>query len=87
MIPHLGYVGDERVLISTGCSGHGAVTALQHGRTLTDLVFEKDTELSRFWMVRRKPVKWPPNPLGELALRSVLGLMKIEDRLKLRHLK
>ena len=85
MIPHIGFVGDERVLISNGCAGHGAALAQLNGRTLAELIQDKDTERTRFWMVKRKPLKWPPQPLGAIGLKSIVGLMKLEDRLAIRN--
>ncbi len=80
LVPHIGFMGDERVLISSGCAGHGAATAQQHGRTLSDLILNKDTQRSEFWMVKRKPLKWLPLSLGAMGFKAVSGLMAMEDK-------
>ena len=45
LLPHVGFMGDERVAYSTGCWGHGVALSQQNGRTLADLVLNKETEL------------------------------------------
>lgn len=64
LAPEIGRVGDERVLYSTGCIGHGVSLTHLNGRLIADLLGGRRTDLTDFWIVNRKAVPWPPEPLG-----------------------
>ncbi|HVM95336.1 MAG TPA: FAD-dependent oxidoreductase, partial [Candidatus Acidoferrales bacterium] len=46
MVPAIGCVGDSRILYSLGCMGHGVSLTHLNGRTLSDLVCERKTDLT-----------------------------------------
>ncbi|NMM39982.1 NAD(P)/FAD-dependent oxidoreductase [Pseudoalteromonas arctica] len=82
MAPSIGYLGDERILYSTGCFGHGVASSQFNGRLLSELALEKETALTNFWIVNRQPLAWPFEPLRYLMKKSIVKFMSLEDRLK-----
>ncbi|UCF83067.1 MAG: FAD-dependent oxidoreductase [Desulfobacteraceae bacterium] len=80
MAPALGYAGDKRFVYSLGCVGHGVSLTHLNGRTVADLVLERQTDLTDVFFVNRKTIPWPPEPLRNLTARTILGYMHFEDR-------
>ncbi len=81
MAPAMGYLGDPRVVYSLGCVGHGVSMTHLNGRTVTDLVLERTTDLTEVFFVNRRTIPWPPEPLRWAASRAILGYMRLEDRI------
>ncbi len=79
MAPAIGFVGDRRAVYSLGCVGHGVSMTHLNGRTIADLLLEKDTDLTRVWFVGRKMIPWPPEPLRFAASHAIRGYMRLED--------
>jgi glycine/D-amino acid oxidase-like deaminating enzyme len=79
MIPALGQLGDERVVYSLGCMGHGVSLAHQNGWTLADLLLGRRTERTEVFFVNRRVFPWPPEPLRLLAAATIRGLLETED--------
>jgi glycine/D-amino acid oxidase-like deaminating enzyme len=79
MAPAIGFVGDRRAIYSLGCVGHGVSMAQLNGRTIADLLLEKDTDLTHVWFVGRRTLPWPPEPLRFVASHAIRGYMRIED--------
>jgi len=79
MAPAIGFLGDRRAIYSLGCVGHGVSMAHLNGRTIADLVLERDTDLTRVWFVGRKMIPWPPEPIRFLAGHAIRGYMRVED--------
>lgn len=79
MAPAIGFVGDRRAVYSLGCVGHGVSMAQLNGRTIADLLLEKDTDLTKVWFVGRRTLPWPPEPLRFMASHAIRGYMRIED--------
>lgn len=63
MTPEICFLGDNRIIHASGCIGHGVSLTQLNGRLIADLVQEKETELSRFWIVDRKARSIPPGDL------------------------
>ena len=80
MAPALGYLGDKNVVYSIGCVGHGVSLTHLNGKTLCDLVLERQTELTDIFFVNRKTIPWPPGALRNIAINVILGYMHWEDR-------
>ncbi len=80
LAPAMGFVGDKNVVYSLGCMGHGVSLTHLNGRTLADLVFEKQTDLTDVFFVNRTTIPWPPEPIRTLASRAVLAAMNFQDR-------
>jgi len=63
-----------------GYVGEGVAAANLAGRTLRDLVLERDTELTRLPWVGPFGRDWEPEPLRFTGVRVVHGLMEAADR-------
>ncbi|MBB6521836.1 NAD(P)/FAD-dependent oxidoreductase [Pseudoteredinibacter isoporae] len=63
MTPEISYLGDERIIQASGCMGHGVSLTQLNGRLITDLLQNKQSELSEFWIVNRRAIPMPPGNL------------------------
>lgn len=63
-----------------GYSGHGVVAANVAGRTLADLVLERDSELVSLPWVDHRARSWEPEPLRFLASRAIVSVLGSADR-------
>jgi glycine/D-amino acid oxidase-like deaminating enzyme len=79
MAPAIGYIGDERAVYSLGCVGHGVSMTHLNGRTLADLILERQTDLTSVWFVNRRMIPWPPEPLRLVLSHAIRAYLKIED--------
>jgi glycine/D-amino acid oxidase-like deaminating enzyme len=80
MTPAIGFLGDERVVYSLGCVGHGVSLTQLNGRTIADLVLGRKTDLTEVFFVNRRVIPWPPEPVRLAVSRAILGYMHLEDR-------
>ncbi len=80
MAPALGYAGNDKIVYSLGCVGHGVSLTHLNGRTITDLVLDRKTELTDVFFVNRRTIPWPPEPLRNITTRAILGYLHWEDR-------
>ena len=62
-----------------GYVGLGVSSSNLSGRTLSDLVLGRDTELTRLPWVNRSVRKWEPEPLRWLGVHSMYQLYRIAD--------
>ncbi len=86
MTPEIGFIGDERIIYASGCIGHGVSLTQLNGRTIADLVLEKKTELTDFWIVNRKAIPWPPGILGNATFHAIRGGLRLWDKIEERSL-
>jgi glycine/D-amino acid oxidase-like deaminating enzyme len=63
-----------------GYVGDGVSTSNLAGRTLTDLILGRDTELTRLPWVNHISPRWEPEPLRWLGINGALQLMASADR-------
>jgi glycine/D-amino acid oxidase-like deaminating enzyme len=63
-----------------GYSGHGVVSSNIAGRTLTDLVLGRDSELTTLPWVGHRSRRWEPEPLRFLASRAIVRVLEGADR-------
>jgi glycine/D-amino acid oxidase-like deaminating enzyme len=80
LTPEIGFVGDERIICSTGCLGHGVSMTHLNGRLIADLLGNKKTDLTDFWIVNRKAVRLPGKVLPFLASSAVRAALRTADR-------
>jgi len=91
MTPEIGFIDDHNIIYSSGCIGHGVSLTQLNGRLIADLVLEKDTSLTKFWIVNRRAIPMPPgNMLRFAGAKLIEGILKAvdfyeEDNLKSRH--
>lgn len=86
MAPAIGFVGDQRAVYSIGCVGHGVSMAQFNGRTIADLILEKDTDLTQVWFVGRRTLPWPPEPFRFVVSQAIRGYLRVEDAIYERNL-
>ncbi|MDF1822535.1 MAG: FAD-dependent oxidoreductase [Alcanivoracaceae bacterium] len=80
MTPEIGFIGDNNIIYAAGCIGHGVSLTQLNGRLIADLVLEKDTRLSRFWIVNRTALPMPPgNLLRYTGAKLIEGVLKAVD--------
>jgi len=79
LTPAIGFLGDERVVYSVGCVGHGVSLTQLNGRTIADLLLERETELTSAFLVTRRMIPWPPEPLRFALSQAIRGYMRLED--------
>jgi glycine/D-amino acid oxidase-like deaminating enzyme len=79
MAPAIGLVGDKRAVYSLGCVGHGVSMTHLNGRTIADLLLEKDSDLTRVCFVGRRTIPCPPEPLRFIARHAIRGYLRVED--------
>ena len=63
-----------------GYVGQGVAAANLAGRTLRDLLLERETPLTALPWVGRKPRRWEPEPLRWIAIRGIYSLYRMADR-------
>jgi glycine/D-amino acid oxidase-like deaminating enzyme len=80
MAPAIGFAGDNNVVYSLGTVGHGVSMTHLNGRTVADLILERQTDLTDVFFVNRRTIPWPPEPLRNLTIKAILGYMHWEDR-------
>jgi glycine/D-amino acid oxidase-like deaminating enzyme len=65
-----------------GYVGTGVTATNLAGRTLADLVLERDTDLVRLPWVGHRAKKWEPEPLRWLAVNAIYAAYRTADRLE-----
>lgn len=84
MVPQISFIGDERIIYSGGCFGHGVALTHLNGRTIADLLNGYKTELTDFWIVNRKSIAMPGDTLafwgGKVARRALKAWDWWEER-------
>jgi glycine/D-amino acid oxidase-like deaminating enzyme len=81
MAPAIGFAGDKNVVYSLGTVGHGVSMTQLNGRTVADLILEKQSDLTDVFFVNRRTIPWPPEPLRNVAVKAIRGYMHWEDKL------
>ena len=81
MTPEIGFVGDERIICSTGCLGHGVSLTHLHGRLVADLLNGHKTELTDFWIVNRSAIRLPGKALAWGTSKMLRHALRVADKL------
>jgi glycine/D-amino acid oxidase-like deaminating enzyme len=88
MVPEIGFIGDENIIYSSGCIGHGVSLTQLNGRLIADLISGIDSDISKFWIVNRKALPMPPgNFLPYMGIKAITGILKCVDWYEERGLK
>ncbi len=70
MLPLMGVLGDyKNIFYSVGYSGEGVCWANLAGKMISQLYAKEDTDLTRFFLLNRKPPYIPPEPFREVIER------------------
>jgi glycine/D-amino acid oxidase-like deaminating enzyme len=67
---------------SGGYSGHGVVAAHLGGRTLAELILERQSERTSLPWVGHRSRNWEPEPLRYLASRAIVSVLGSADRVE-----
>lgn len=86
MVPESGFIGDKRTIYSSGCMGHDVSLSQLNGRIIADLVLEKQTERTDFWIINRKAIPWPPSFIGTAIGHTIAGVARLWDKVEGRFL-
>jgi hypothetical protein len=86
MAPSIGTLGDERVIWSLGCMGHGVSLAHLNGLTIAQMLRGETTDLTDVFFVNRRTIPWPPEPFRWVASVAIRGFMRAEDAAYERHM-
>lgn len=87
MTPEVGFIGDDRVIYANGCMGHGVSISHLYGRLIADLVQERKTALTDFWIVNRRAIPWPSRMLAPPIFHTICAGLNLWDRWEERGLK
>jgi glycine/D-amino acid oxidase-like deaminating enzyme len=80
-MPTMSYDRESGVATAHGYTGQGVATANLSGRTLADLILDRDTPITRLPTVNHRSRSWEPEPLRWLGARYVQrGLGRVDDR-------
>ena len=80
-MPTMSYDPSEGLATARGYTGQGVATANLSGRTLSDLILGRETDVTRLPTVNHRQRSWEPEPLRWLGARFVQrGLMRADDR-------
>ena len=80
-MPIMSYDPASGVATARGYTGQGVATANLSGRTLADLILDRQTAITRLPTVDHEQRPWEPEPLRWLGARYVQrGLMRVDDR-------
>ena len=80
-MPTMSYDPAEGLATARGYTGQGVATANLSGRTLSDLILSRDTDVTRLPTVNHEQRPWEPEPLRWLGARFVQrGLSRADDR-------
>ncbi len=79
MTPEIGFIGDPRIIYAVGFLGHGLSLSHLVGRVIADLLAERKTELTDFWIVNRRSIPWPPEPISFLAKKAIHQFFRLWD--------
>jgi glycine/D-amino acid oxidase-like deaminating enzyme len=74
----------SRIAWAGGYVGDGVATANLAGRTLTDLIVGRDSDLTRLPWVGHRSRQWEPEPLRWLGVNLALHAMESADRAEVR---
>lgn len=80
LFPAIVEVGGPDWIASFGCVGHGVAATHLHGRTIADLLLERETDLTETFFVGRRVPPLPTGPLRRPLLEGIAGFMRWEDR-------
>jgi glycine/D-amino acid oxidase-like deaminating enzyme len=68
-----------RAAYAVGYTGLGVVASRFGARVALDLLYERDTELTRLEMVRSRPIPFPPEPLRYAAIQATRAALARAD--------
>ncbi|MCF8066953.1 MAG: FAD-binding oxidoreductase [Desulfobacterales bacterium] len=81
ILPLIGVLGEyKNIFYGVGYSGEGICWANLAGKIISQLYAEKDTDLTRFFLLNRKPPYIPPEPFRKIGFDVHVKYLAIKDR-------
>ena len=81
MLPLMGVLGDyKNIFYSVGYSGEGVCWANLAGKMISQLYAKEDTDLTRFFLLNRKPPYIPPEPFRKIGFDMHVKFFELKDR-------
>ncbi len=77
--PSVGYDREAGFAWAGGYVGEGVAAANLAGRTLADLLLERDTPLCQLPWVNHRSPRWEPEPFRWLGAKAISGLLSFQD--------
>jgi hypothetical protein len=65
-----------------GLAGHGVVASSLCGRTLADLILERDSELVSLPWIGHRSRRWEPEAARLIAQRAIMAVLRSADRIE-----
>lgn len=78
LIPTIGRINED-VFYSVGCMGHGVSLTNYNGLTLAELLLNKRSKRTDFFIVDRKALRIPPEPLRYPTIAAIRNYLRFED--------
>jgi glycine/D-amino acid oxidase-like deaminating enzyme len=79
LTPYFGRAREGRVVYGLGFSGRGLAATRVAGRILAHLALERPSDLLDLALVRRQPVRFPPEPIRTLAIKAITRALRRVD--------
>lgn len=79
LIPTIGNINDH-VWYSIGCMGHGVSLTNYNGLTLAELLLGENSKRTNFFIINRKGIPMPPEPLRYSTVSAIRNYLRYEDR-------
>lgn len=78
LIPRIGHI-NRHLLYSVGCMGHGVSLTNYNGLTLAELLLNKQSKRTNFFIVNRKGLNIPPEPIRYATISAIRSILRFED--------
>lgn len=86
MTPEIGFLNSERIIYTSGCIGHGVSLTQLNGKLIAQLLNGDQTDLTDFWIVKRKAIRLPGSLLSWVGANIICKALNTIDRFEERHL-
>lgn len=79
LIPTIGKINDD-IWYSIGCMGHGVSLTNYNGLTLAELLLGERSKRTDFFIINRKGIPLPPEPLRFATVSAIRNYLRYEDQ-------
>lgn len=79
LIPTIGTINED-IWYSIGCMGHGVSLTNYNGLTLSELMLGEETKRTDFFIVNRRILSIPPEPLRYAIVSGIRAVLRYEDK-------
>lgn len=79
LIPSIGRINDD-IWYSIGCMGHGVSFTNYNGLTLAELILGERSKRTEFFIINRREIPLPPEPLRYMTVSAIRNYLRYEDK-------